>query len=124
MTDRPYPAAAFRAYAAASVQAHGPRQVLLLLHEAMARELIQAKAAYERRALDQMCRHIEACTKILLALTCNLDFAAAGPGGDQLRLHYQRLMRRIGRIARETNVTGSIQLSVGIIQEMCKSFRS
>ncbi|MBP7705120.1 MAG: flagellar protein FliS [Caulobacter sp.] len=115
---------ALGAYRTASLQTRDPRQTLLMVHEALRRDLTAAKSAYEAGALDRMCRHIESCGQLLTALTCKLDFAAAGAGGKTLLGFYRDLQRGITKAPRQHNVSQSFQYMINAVQMMCEEMRN
>ncbi len=123
MTTDPY-RRAIGAYRTAGLQVSGPRQILLRLHEAILADLYQARAAYEARALDRMCDHTEACVRLLTALTCKLDFKLAGPAGGALLAYYRGLLRRLGLILQQPNVSEALLDMINSMREMCRSFRT
>lgn len=116
-TEQGHPRA-LAAYRTASLQTGDPRQTLLLVHDAMRRDLVQAKTAYEEGALDRMCRHTEGCAHLVAALICKLDFNAAGTGGAALLRFYRDLQRRIISAPRQRDVSVALQSIADQIQMM------
>ena len=88
--------AAFAAYRASQNLDTRPCAVLAAVHDALRFSLSSAISAYERGALDEMCRHAERVTHLLGGL-CS-TFRASGAGTSELVTFYQRTQFALNRI--------------------------
>ncbi len=83
--------------AMAGVAAYG-RVAQSALHERLCQEVVTAKAAYEAKRLDTMCRHIEKTTRVLLALQNDLKLKRGDVNGAILSGFYLHLYERLTSI--------------------------
>ena len=102
---------------------HSPASLLAAVHEELYRSVASADSAYARRALDEMCRHIERATTILHGLRATLDFPSAGPTGRDLDEHYMRLLGLLNRCQHFSDVGKVFQTVMSEVRSMCVAFR-
>ncbi len=86
------------AYGRVAQSALTPAQASLILHERLCQEVVAAKAAYEAKRLDTMCRHIEKSTRVLLALQNDLKLKRGDVNGAILSGFYLHLYERLTSI--------------------------
>ena len=94
-----------------AAMAYGSRQeanmsgfeVTAKLYEGMIRFVGQAKQAYEKGRLDDMCTYIGKTNKILMALQSNLNFDEGGQASVYLNDLYMEIFKRLFRILRTEN---------------------
>ena len=121
--NSPQSAVAHSAYRASQKLDLSPASVLAAVHEELYRTVQAANSAYERRALDQMCRELEGAAKILHGLRAALDFSAAGEDGRRLDAHYLRILLLLNRCLHFSDVSGVLQSVMDDIRSMSVIFR-
>ena len=93
-----------RAYGRAAQSALSPAQASLILHERLCQEVVAAKAAYEAKRLDTMCRHTQKCMTVLLALSSDLAQKPKAKSSNVLNGLYLHLFERLLKILRHDDV--------------------
>ncbi len=120
MTPSPAPLArALAAYGAGRRLNQNPADVLLLVHEELARELWSAKGAYEQKRLDQMCRHTERCAQILFTLRQALEAGAQGAQKAGLLSFYDSLSSTLMRLLNSQSVSETLQQTIQVLRGIC-----
>jgi flagellin-specific chaperone FliS len=115
---------ALGAYAAAGRLSLSARDVLSAVHDELYRAITSAKSAHEAGVLDQMCRDVARATQILVVLSTNLDFQAAGPDGAMLRRFYVFLLETLTDASRRRTASPSYQKALELLHPFCKSLRA
>jgi flagellin-specific chaperone FliS len=116
----PSVAAGVRAYGRATHAVLTPVQASIQVHERLCQELIAAKAAYEARRLDNMCRHTHTCMRTLLILHGGIKLE---PGAkDRLILDgfYLHMFERIRTVLHNKDVSGAFDEIIGLMQRFCR----
>ncbi len=75
-----------------------------MLHERLCIEVLAAKAAYEAKRLDTMCRHQQKCMRVLLALQNDLKPKLGDANIDILSGFYLHLFNKIRTVLRNKDV--------------------
>lgn len=126
-TRRPASAAAAgagaRAYAQVAQAVMSPTQASLMVHEGLRRRMAAAKAAYEAGRLDQMCRHLDRCSRVLLALGGELR---PGPGEREravLRGFYLHMFQKLRTILRQPDVPAAFDQQIELMRRFCEKLR-
>lgn len=107
------------AYGAGRRLNQNPADVLLLVHEELARELWAAKGAYEQKRLDQMCRHTERCALILFTLRQALETGAQGADRAGLLAFYDRLSATLIGLLNNRSVAETFQDTIQVLRGLC-----
>jgi len=113
-------AAGVRAYGRATHAVLTPVQASIQVHERLCQELIAAKAAYEQRRLDIMCRHTQTCMRALLILQGSIK---PEPGAkDKLILSgfYLHMVERLIKVQHNKDVLGAFDEIIGLMQGFCR----
>ncbi|MDR3511965.1 MAG: flagellar protein FliS [Caulobacteraceae bacterium] len=113
-----------RAYAQVSQAVMSSKQASLILHERLWREIVAAKAAYRARRLDQMCRHLDKCSRVLLALHADLKPAAGEAGPVILGGFYLHLFQNLRTILRKADVEAAYDEQIHMLRAFCEQMRS
>lgn len=117
-------AAGMRAYAQVAQAIMSAPQASILMHEGLRRQIVAAKAAYSARRLDQMCRHLEKCSRVLLALGA---VTGAGPANREqvlLRGFYLHLFQQLRTILRQPDVEAAFDAQIDLLQQFCEKLRA
>ena len=93
------------AYGRAAQSALSPAQSSLILHERLCQEVVAAKAAYDAKRLDTMCRHTEKVTRVLLALQNDIKRRPGDVDGAILSGFYLHLHAALSTILNNDNAT-------------------
>jgi flagellin-specific chaperone FliS len=117
-------ARAYQAYQSTAESALGPADAVVTLHERLCQELISAKSAYERKALDQMCRHTAKCTHVLLELRSDPKLKTGGAGAQALDRLYLYLFLNIARIQRVKDPASKFQELIDLIWMFAQQIRA
>jgi flagellin-specific chaperone FliS len=104
------------AYGRVAQLALTPAQASLILHERLCQEVVTAKAAYEAKRLDTMCRHIEKTTRVLLALQNDLKLKRGDVNGAILSRLYLDLYQRLTSILGNSDVSAEYDDIISIMQ--------
>jgi flagellin-specific chaperone FliS len=104
------------AYGRVAQSALTPAQASLILHERLCQEVVTAKAAYEAKRLDTMCRHIEKTTRVLLALQNDLKLKRGDVNGAILSGLYLDLYQRLTSILGNSDVSAEFDEITSIMQ--------
>jgi flagellin-specific chaperone FliS len=113
-----YGLAAYKTSQRASLQ--NPAAILLALHEEICRELMAAKAAYEKKMLDRMCAHTERALRILTRLKSTLNFEAAGQDGRALERYYTTTMVDFSSVLRRENPLRAFEYLIDHTRLICR----
>jgi len=113
-----------RAYATASQATLSPGEASLRLHERLCQELMAAKRAYQERRLDRMCRHLEKCLRVLLALQSDLKLTPGAAGPLILSGFYLHLFQRVRTILRNAEVEGAFDDVIAMVRRFCAKMRA
>jgi hypothetical protein len=116
----PSTATAIAAYRASQQLDRRPLAILARVYDELRLALASAIAAYERRALDQMCRHAGRATQILLVLDAALDLAPPETAGLQ-RFH-RRLRQAVNRLLIDDSAIPTIQAGAIQLNSMSAMF--
>ncbi len=100
-----------------------PCDAAVSLHEGLCRELFAAKAAYERRALDQMCTHTARCSHVLLELRAGLKPQDGDPGVVALDQLYLKLFLGIMRVLRVKDPAQHLQGLIDLLWKLSQKMR-
>ena len=92
------------AYGRAAQSALSPAQSSLILHERLCQEVVAAKAAYDAKRLDTMCRHTEKVTRVLLALQNDIKRRPGDVDGAILSGFYLHLYSNLTAILQSDDV--------------------
>jgi flagellin-specific chaperone FliS len=92
------------AYGRAAQSALSPAQSSLILHERLCQEVVAAKAAYDAKRLDTMCRHTEKVTRVLLALQNDIKRRPGDVDGAILSGFYLHLYSSLTAILQNDDV--------------------
>jgi flagellin-specific chaperone FliS len=95
------------AYGRVAQSALSPAQSSLILHERLCQEVVAAKAAYEAKRLDTMCRHTEKVTRVLLALQNDIKRRPGNVEGAILSGFYLHLYSSLTAILQNNDVSTS-----------------
>jgi flagellin-specific chaperone FliS len=109
------------AYRASQFLDQRPAAVLAAVHAELYRALASAMSAYERRALDEMCRHNVRATQILSGLSA--AFEAAGAGVAMLHDFYGRIQSAVNGLLVDQSATETLQESLIQLRMMSTAFR-
>jgi len=101
-----------------------PAQASLLLHERLCQELAAAKLAYRDRRLDRMCRHIDKCLIVLLALQGDVTPAAGEAGPLILSGFYLHLCQKVRLILRNPKVEEAFDEIISTLRAFCEKMRA
>lgn len=118
---------AIRAYAQAARVADAalpPAQASILLHERLRLELTAARAAYDARRLDQMCRHIERCQTVLISLADGVTLKRGAAAPLILRNFYLHLFRRLRVAHRAKDAPAAFDELISLVSRFCAKLRS
>jgi hypothetical protein len=97
-----------------------PAAVLAAAHQELARTLTPAIAAYERRALDEMCRCNARAVQLLWALTMALR--GRSPETDRLVQGYARLIDALNRLLYEPTAMKTLGEGLEWAKELTRMF--
>lgn len=125
--DRQAVNVALRAYAQAievTEAAMPPALATIIVHERLGRELTAAKAAYQARRLDQMCRHIEKCRTVLLTLSNGVKLKPGAAAPLILRNFYLHLFRQLLNILRHQDVPAAFDGLISTLDQFCSKLRT
>jgi flagellin-specific chaperone FliS len=100
-----------------------PAAVLAGVHEELHRVVSSVISTYRARVLDEMCRHAERASQILLLLDLAMQSPAGGPGGVELRRFYAGMRRNVSRIQMEQTAQASLQEDLGMLRMLSIEFR-
>ena len=100
-----------------------PEAILLALHEEIARELLAAKAAYQKKMLDRMCQHTQRVILILSKLKSVLNFEAAGKGGVALERYYTSALVIVSRAQRDRDPAQTFDVLAKNFRTLCGEMR-
>jgi len=116
--------AGLRAYAQISLAVMSSKQASVLVHEGLCREIAAAKAAYRARRLDQMCRHLDKCSRVLLALRADLKPAPGGAGPAILAGFYLHLFENLRTILRQADIEAAYDQQIRMLRVFCEKMRA
>ncbi len=116
----PERAAGVRAYGRATQAVLTPVQASIQLHERLCQELIAAKAAYQARRLDNMCRHTQTCMRALLILHGGIKIEPGAKGRLILDGFYLHMFERVRTVLHNKDVPGAFDEIIGLMQRFCR----
>ncbi|MHB8284541.1 MAG: flagellar protein FliS [Caulobacteraceae bacterium] len=105
------------AYGRAAQSALSPGQASLILHERLCQEVVAAKAAYEAKRLDVMCRHQQKCMRVLLALQNDIKPKKGDVNGAILSGFYLHLFNKIMIILRNDDVPAGFDEIISLMRK-------
>ena len=122
--DNPYKrSAAIGAYTAAKSNASSPVEIVVMLYEAMLRNIEGARVAYEARDLATMCRLNQKTFKILMALQTNLDFERGGTKAQALNQFYTAVFLHLSQVLTATEPSLTFRHISGHVRDVCEFWR-
>jgi flagellin-specific chaperone FliS len=116
----PEVAAGVRAYGRATHAVLTPVQASIQVHERLCQQLIAAKAAYEARRLDNMCRHTQTCMRTLLILHGGIKLEPGAKDRLVLDGFYLHMFERIRTVLHNKDVSGAFDEIIGLMQRFCR----
>jgi len=116
----PEVAAGVRAYGRATHAVLTPVQASIQVHERLCQELIAAKAAYEVRRLDNMCRHTQTCMRALLILHGSIKPERGAKDKLILAGFYLDMFERVRTVLHSDDVPATFDEIIGLMQNFCR----
>jgi flagellin-specific chaperone FliS len=113
-------AAGVRAYGRATQAVLTPVQASIQVHERLCQELIAAKAAYEARRLDNMCRHTKTCMRALMILHGAIKFEPGNKGRVILGGLYLHIFDRVRTVLQNSDVSVEFDELIVLMQRFCR----
>ena len=101
-----------------------PTEASIALHERICYEIIAAKSAYQARRLDRMCRHIEKCLRVLLALENDVKLVKGAAEPVILANFYLHVFERLRTVQRNRNVEAAYDAIIGDMRYFCEKMRT